>query len=478
MPDTHSSLREYKNNNTNINQNQIVMRKLFAFFAAALFAVTMSAEVICTATLESIDKNNNETGIAQTGCTMAWLGITSDKDFVTIDGHKYYKFSSNDSYVRLILDGGDKFQEGDVVSIAVAANQSKTVSVAFSSGNKTTEVTVSNTEAGVVTRTLEAADILEDGSIKMNRGGNSNIRVCSFSVERETSTEPMLNVDKESVELNATLANPAPKAEVTFSGKNLAAGKYALNVPNLAKLSVAPVEVEVGADGKLSAKVVITFAPKEDVAAGSTKISLTIGELTKEVAIAYSASFVKNYEYATSVNIEQWVLDNGKNNEAFKAVLQAAKIEYQDINELDSLNDAKTARNEPFLGLKLKKQGAFMALWLKQGSTVRVKFGKVSDNVIGSISGEEETFTPEFLANPLEFTAPVDCYMKLTTTTDNTIVIKQIMIDEPIAEVTLPGTTAIDNTAVDAKATKRIVNGRVIIEQNGKLYNALGAEVK
>ena len=66
--------------------------------------------------------------------------------------------------------------------------------------------------------------------------------------------------------------------------------------------------------------------------------------------------------------------DNGKDNAAFQAVLQAAKIEYQNINELDSLNDAKDARNEPYLGLKLKKQGAFMALWLRQGSTVRVKF--------------------------------------------------------------------------------------------------------
>ena len=456
------------------------MKKLVTFFAAALLATSMSAEVICSATLESIDKNNNETGIAQTGCTMAWLGITSDKDFVTIDGHKYYKFSSNDSYVRLILDGGDKFQEGDVVSIAVAANQNKKVSVAFSSGNKTTEITVSDTEAGVVTRTLEAADILEDGSIKMNRGGNSNIRVYSFTVEREAvSTDPVLNVDVEAVELNATLANPAPKAEVTFSGKNLTAGKYALTVPNLAGLSVAPAEVAVGEDGKLSAKVVITFAPTTDVAAGSSEISLKIGDMTKTVAVAYSASFVKDYEYATSVNIEQWVLDNGKDNEAFQAVLQAAKIEYQDINDLDSLNDAKDARNEPYLGLKLKKQGAFMALWLKQGSTVRVKFGKVSNKVIGSISGETEELTPEFLANPLEFTAPVDCYMKLTTTADNTVVIKQIMIDEPIAEVTLPASeTGVENTAVDSKAVKRIENGQVIILMNGKFYNAQGQEVR
>ena len=457
------------------------MKKLFTILAAALFATSMFAatEKICFATLESIDKNNNETGIQQTGCTMAWSKITSDKDFVEIDGHKYYKFSGDDSYVRLILNDGDKFQAGDFVSITVAANQSKKVSVAFSSGNKTTEAQVSNTEAGVVTRELEAADIESDGSIKMSRGGNSNMRVCSFTVERETSTEPVLNVDVESVELNAVLANPTPKAEVTFSGKNLAAGKYSLVVPNLAGLSVEPAEVEVGEDGKLSAKVVIKFAPQADVAAGSAKISLTIGELTKEVAIAYSASFVKDYEYATSVNIEQWVLDNGKDNQAFPAVLEAANIEFENINELDSLNDEKPERNEPYLGLKLKKQGARVACWVKAGDKIAVKFGAIKDAVTIGVNGEYNELEATDYGTSIDRTAEKDEYLEIITKSDKTIVLKQIMINEDIAEVVLPGEeTAIDNTAVDTKATKRILNGQVVIEKNGKFYDLLGTELK
>jgi len=38
--------------------------------------------------------------------------------------------------------------------------------------------------------------------------------------------------------------------------------------------------------------------------------------------------------------------------------------------------------------------------------------------------------------------------------------------------------TALDNAAVDTKATKRIVNGQLLIERDGKLYNTLGVEVK
>ena len=38
--------------------------------------------------------------------------------------------------------------------------------------------------------------------------------------------------------------------------------------------------------------------------------------------------------------------------------------------------------------------------------------------------------------------------------------------------------TAIDNTSINLNATKRIVNGQLLIEKNGKFYNATGAEVK
>lgn len=463
------------------------MKKLFTFFAAALFAISMSAQ--------STEKNpapgdvttdQNLVGISYTipGTQIAGGGSKMIGDM----WDKGVKVRTNKSHgdiknaLPFLVNEGKQINSIKIVGVTNKDGVSATFSSVIVDG---TTVSISGSlpgKDGSASGTVEIKDIeAKESVIFVSDGAGGQALIC-YEITYDDATpsiDPVLNVDVEAVELNATLANPAPKAEVTFSGKNLAAGKYSLVVPNLAGLSVAPAEVEVGENGKLNAKVVITFAPTVDVEAGSTKVSLTIGELTKEVAIAYSASFVKDYEYASSVNIEQWVLDNGKDNAAFQAVLQAAKIEYQDINELDSLNDAKDARNEPYLGLKLKKQGAFMALWLKQGSTVRVKFGKVSNTVIGSISGETEEFTPEFLANPLEFTAPVDCYMKLTTTADNTVVIKQIMIDEPIAEVTLPASkTGVENTAANAKAIKRIENGQVVIINNGQSINVLGQSIR
>ncbi len=433
------------------------MKKLFTFFAAALLATSMFAADDFVVALSDMTKTDNSY-------------ITADLNKKAIKkAHVYVELPSEN------VEG--------TFTVVASDNQSARFLYIYKNGGAAKDESramVMSKEGATIGFTSSDVMVRDDSKPYLHFYTEDDFKVKTFGYTyEEITSDPVLNVDKEAVELNATLANPAPKAEVTFSGKNLTAGKYALAVPNLADLSVAPAEVEVGEDGKLSAKVVIKFAPEEDVEAGSTKVSLTIGELTKEVAIAYSASFVKDYEYATSVNIEQWVLDNGKDNAAFQAVLQAAEIKYQDINELDSLNDAKDARNEPYLGLKLKKQGAFMALWLKQGSTVRVKFGKVSNTVIGSISGETEELTPEFLANPLEFTAPVDCYMMLTTTADNTVVIKQIMIDEPIAEVTLPAsTTGVENTAANAKAVKRIENGQVVIINNGQSINVLGQSIR
>lgn len=46
-----------------------------------------------------------------------------------------------------------------------------------------------------------------------------------------------------------------------------------------------------------------------------------------------------------------------------------------------------------------------------------------------------------------------------------------------IKSMTIGGTTAIDNTAVEAKATKYMENGALVIVKNGVKYNALGAVI-
>ena len=184
--------------------------------------------------------------------------------------------------------------------------------------------------------------------------------------------------------------------------------------------------------------------------------------------------------YASSLNIEQIVLDYGKKYD-IKSALSAGGYDYKDINELDSLNDEKTARNEPYLGLKIKKQGGYIACNVQAGHTIRVKFGYVAADVKAYANDQEMTLAPvDNALEVLEFTAAEETFVKLETTTGSTVVIKQIMIDEPIADVVLPDPlpTGINNAEEAVKTVKVIRNGQLFIEKNGVLYNAQGATVK
>ncbi len=184
--------------------------------------------------------------------------------------------------------------------------------------------------------------------------------------------------------------------------------------------------------------------------------------------------------YATSLNIEQIVLDYGKKYD-IKSALSAGGYDYKDINELDSLNDEKAARNEPYLGLKIKKQGGYIACNVQAGHTIRVKFGYVAADVKAYANDQEMTLAPvDNALEVLEFTAAEETFVKLETTTGSTVVIKQIMIDEPIADVVLPDPlpTGINNTEEAVKTVKVIRDGQLFIEKNGVLFNAQGAIVK
>lgn len=177
----------------------------------------------------------------------------------------------------------------------------------------------------------------------------------------------------------------------------------------------------------------------------------TNAELTSEAdpSAAVSADmvlygkFVK--AYAQSLNIEQYILDNGRNNadqdhigEAFAAVLSGAGYAYSNLNALDTLNDLenKENRNYAFLGLKMKTAGASIQFNLQAGKTLAVKFGNLPKPIAVTIDGVAQANHTEgaFLLEAAE----ADRLIELKTTDKSTVVLQQIMIGEAIADVTLP----------------------------------------
>ena len=308
---------------------------------------------------------------------------------------------------------------------------------------------------------------------------------CGEARDIPADTDPVLNVSKSAVTLGVTPATPNPSVTVKFTGKNLTAGTYNLVVPNLAGLSVNPTAVTVAEDGKLDAEVTIAYTSETDVEAAATEIKLTINELTASVAINYSAAMAKTY-LSKNVNIEQLVLDNGINYD-IKAALTDAGWAYENLNSLDSLNDTKDKRNEPYLGLKIKTAGGYVAGWLKNDGVLLIKFGYVKDPIKFTAKGATTDITMTPTAAELAESDNVfaiygfteDVFVKIETTTGSTVVLKQLMLDE-IADVTLPDspTTGIENTKAAVKAVKVVRDGQMMILKNGILYNMQGAVVK
>ena len=169
-----------------------IWRYLSALFLLLTLGVsTMWADTeLCSATLNGITANANTTGVAQTGCTMKWNNVDASSNKVTVGGVTYYKFSGSGSYVQLILNDDAEFQAGDILTVEVTSNGSnKSVlyAVHADGGNKPSAQTVSNTATVAISYTLVAADIESDGSIKIFRGGNTNVRLGNFSVVRPGS---------------------------------------------------------------------------------------------------------------------------------------------------------------------------------------------------------------------------------------------------------------------------------------------------
>ena len=179
--------------------------------------------------------------------------------------------------------------------------------------------------------------------------------------------------------------------------------------------------------------------------------------------MSFYADFIK--AYAESIDFEGMVINNGKSYDV-QSALTAKSYDYKTIDALDSLNNAKgAARNEPYLGLKIKKQGGYLACNVYAGTTIRIKFGYVGGNVLAIAGTNTMTLTPtDNKIADLEFPIQVETLVKLQTTSDKTVVIKQIMIDQPIATWMYPITYNIGEGGTVTGWTIAFPNEEVVMD--------------
>ena len=238
----------------------------------------------------------------------------------------------------------------------------------------------------------------------------------------------------------------------------------------MAKVSAAKVYYYDGSTKLGEETVAINGNPAEYADYQSKDLSSFVGwydnsGLTGDAVTIASATITKdttfygkwNPVYATSINIEQWVLDNGAGKGATtKTSALLAEMETKNYlsniawenknNELDTLDDSKTdgKRNYAYLGLKVKKNASNVRLLLQDGKSLKVKFGYVAatPNIkIGDAAATQMTITEGVYSLDA---ASGDREITISTTSADAVVFKQIMIDEEIQNVILPAIVTLD----------------------------------
>ncbi len=179
-----------------------------------------------------------------------------------------------------------------------------------------------------------------------------------------------------------------------------------------------------------------------------------------------TADIVVDPQPSSSVNFEQMVLDNSKKY-SYATALSAAHIAYSvGDNPLDSLDESKSSRNEPYLGIKLKPANSYIQVVVPRENTLKVKFGHISEKIAYFIDDvkQDSLATSTTVLEVAADASSSHTYKFQLKTKDKTLVFKQIMIGEAIQSVTLPARITMgspSNGSISVTGTddgKKVVN--------------------
>lgn len=186
-------------------------------------------------------------------------------------------------------------------------------------------------------------------------------------------------------------------------------------------------------------------------------------QMSEEVINSNKTYYAKfTVAYAKSMNFEQIVLDKGVKFDIATAMADAGYDLKNSKGGLDSLNDNKTERNEPYLGLKLKKTGDYIRFNLKNGDALAVKIGHIEDSIMVISEGDTAYISKDM--HEFRMTADNgDDFVQIITTTDKTLVFKQIMINKDFDTVILPA-----QTKFEASVSKAIEHGTITLGKDKK----------
>ena len=319
---------------------------LLALLTTIVSGAWADTETICSANLSAVTDDNRSSGSANgTDCTIGWYNLNKPSEGQSVGTIKYIKINSG--YVTLALNSGS-FAAGDVITASVTANgNNKNVGINLhtANGNGNTTTVVTQGTAYDVSYTLVAADIEEDGSLKIF-GPQSNGRYYSFNVTREiisgpsfTMTTPtaatdvaintnvVLTADEDITAVGSTIAGTimagdADETDITFSlsGRTLTyapESPLAYNTTYVVKLSAN--QVQNGENEKNSEKN-FTFTT---MAVPSTSTTVNAAASNKDVIFDNSGTISADTKTLSLADVPITIVgsqkfESGSNNYKFR----------------------------------------------------------------------------------------------------------------------------------------------------------------
>ena len=256
-------------------------KKLSLLLALLLIAVTgaWADTVVLSTPSEAVATLSDANGIVTLSDATEATGIQT--------GSNSYKITYGETaYVPMKLSGNRNF----TLSYKEGVTISKVTLLAMSNGDA--EGTVGAGDGDATSLGTFPARNADGNCLTVDITGKTGLRgsrqFLALIVVEYSTTAPSLKATPDALTF-ALNPNLTTKTQTfTLTGQNLTNGEYALEVPNLAGLTVAPACFTV-ADGKANQEISVTYASTEDVAKATTDITAKVGDMTASVAVTYQS---------------------------------------------------------------------------------------------------------------------------------------------------------------------------------------------
>ena len=369
---------------------------------------------------------------------------TNDPEFATV-GTSFAEYNKDiDSQIFTVYRSGGSTTNFNY--IVVTAKKVATYTVTFNNNGKggtAPDAQSGITSGGTATEPTEPedasynfggwynkADWQADGAEKWNFGTSTVTKDTTLYAKWTDKSVPSTDATLSALSVAGCTFNE------TFDPATLA---YTVDLPFYASMPTASAVTATKNDANasdpvvsVSGNVISVEVTPESGAAGKKTYTITVN-----IAAAPAAS--------SSINIEQGVLDY-TTKWGYAAALTSANIAVVDPNALDSLKDQE-GRNEPFLGLKLKKATSKVTIIVPSNEYLKIKFGSINSEAGLKVSVNGSTAVAPEVTEGV-YTLPASAGVKEVVFTlaaaEKTVVLKQIMINEDIKAVTLPWKVSFD----------------------------------